>query len=92
MGRDADLCHYAVAPAQPTRKRVAVYLGLAVLLAAASLVAANSRGGTPSKFPRVVVPGSSGVCTSPPNGALYSNAVDGAQMTVCISITLAATM
>src|SRR6266566_7772933 len=75
----------AVVSAQGARKRVAVCLGLAVLLASASLLAVNGPGGSRSRFPRVVVPGSSGVCTSPPNGSLYSNAVDGAQMTVCIS-------
>jgi hypothetical protein len=75
----------AVAPVHPTRNRVAVYVGLAVLLTSACLLAVSGRGGSRSKFPRVVVPGSSGVCTSPPNGSLYSNAVDGAQMTVCIS-------
>ena len=37
--------------------RRSVYLGLAVLLAAASLVAVNARGGASTKFPRVLVPG-----------------------------------
>ena len=76
-----------VAPARRGRKEsgLALYLGFAVLLAAASLVAVNSRGGTPSKFPRVLVPGSSAACTSPPNGFLFSQFVDGTQMNVCIS-------
>ena len=73
--------------ARPGRevKRLSVYLGLAVLLAAASLVAVNSRGGASTKFPRVLVPGSSGACSSPPNGALFTQADGGAQITVCIS-------
>jgi hypothetical protein len=67
-------------------KRLSVYLGLAVLLAAASLVAVNSHGGaSASKFPRVLVPGSSASCSTPPNGFLFSKFVDGAQMNVCIS-------
>lgn len=76
-----------VAPARRgrTESGLALYLGFAVLLAAASLVAVNSRGGTPSKFPRVLVPGSSAACTSPPNGFLFSQFVDGTQMNVCIS-------
>src|SRR5437660_114126 len=73
------------APAPRTRKRGAVYLGLAVLLAAASLVAMNSRGGTASKFPRVLVPGSGIVCSTPPNGFRFSKGVDGVRMNVCIS-------
>jgi hypothetical protein len=68
-----------------TRKRLAVHLGLAVLLATAALVAVNGHRASQSRFPRVLVPGSGGVCTSPPNGALYSKAVDGVQMNVCIS-------
>jgi hypothetical protein len=69
------------------KRRPSVYLGLAVLLATASLVAANSKDGrgAAAKFPRVVVPGSGGVCTSPPNGALFSATDGGVQMNVCIS-------
>jgi hypothetical protein len=67
-------------------KRLSLYLGLAVLLAAASLVAVNNRGGPASKFPRVLVPGSSGTCDGTPgNGFLFSKAVDGVRMNVCIS-------
>jgi hypothetical protein len=83
-----ELALYAQEPSAGTGRggrRLSVYLGLAVLLAAASLVAVNGRGGAPSRFPRVVVPGSGGLCTSPPNGALFTQAVDGMQIKVCIS-------
>jgi hypothetical protein len=75
----------SIAPGRRRGRRLAVYLGLAVLLAAASLVAVSSRGGAPSKFPRVLVPGSSAGCTTPPNGFLFSQVVDGARLSVCIS-------
>ena len=75
----------SIAPVGRRGKRPSVYLGLAVLLAAVSLVAVNSRGGAASKFPRVVAPGSGGVCTSPPNGALFSGTDGGVQINVCIS-------
>jgi hypothetical protein len=58
---------------------------VAMLLAAASLVAVHARGGASTKFPRVLVPGSGGACSSPPNGALFSQTADGAQLTACIS-------
>src|SRR5437764_9287605 len=73
------------APAPRTAKRAAVYVGLAALLAAASLAAVNNRGGTASKFPRVLVPGSGSVCSTPPSGFLFSKAVDGVRMNVCVS-------
>src|SRR5439155_19612333 len=73
------------APAQRTAKRAAVYVALAALLATASLVAVSNRGGTASKFPRVLVPGSGSLCSSPPNGFLFSKGVDGVRMIVCIS-------
>lgn len=76
----------STAPVRDKRRRISVYLGSAVLLAAASLVAVNSHGGNaPAKFPRVVAPGSSGLCSTPPNGFLFSQVVDGSQMNVCIS-------
>jgi hypothetical protein len=75
----------SVAPAVRKSRRLSVYLGLAVLLAAMSLVAVRSHSGGASAFPRVLVPGSSAACTSPPNGFLFSQTVDGAQMNVCIS-------
>jgi hypothetical protein len=67
------------------RRRLGLSLALAILSAMVSLVAMKAGGGEGASFPRVIHPRSSGVCTSPPNGALYSNAVDGAQMNVCIS-------
>jgi hypothetical protein len=68
------------------RLSLSLYLGLAVLLTAASLVAMNSRGGAASKFPRVLVPRSGGTCNGTPgNGFLFTQVVDGAQMNVCIS-------
>ena len=82
------LALYAQEPVTDSRRaerRLAVYAGLAVLLAAASLVAVNGRGGAAPKFPRVLVPGSSPTCTSPPNGFLFSQTVDGSTFQVCIS-------
>jgi hypothetical protein len=64
---------------------VAVYLGLAVLLATASLVALNSRGGESTPIARVIRPKAGSACSSPPNGYLYSNTVDGTTMNVCVS-------
>src|SRR3989442_13134139 len=80
-------CYFSASatPSRRTRKWVVVYLGIAVLLATATLVAVKGHVGSQSRFPRVLVPGSGGVCTSPPNGVLYSKAGDGVQMNVCIS-------
>ena len=76
----------SVPTAGRTRRRLALYLGLAVLLAAASLVAVNSRGGEAAKVPRVLVPSAGSACNSTPgNGFGYTNTVDGTTMTVCIS-------
>jgi hypothetical protein len=67
-------------------KRLPVYLGLAVLLAAASLVAVHSRDGTPSKFPRVIMPGQGSACNGTPgNGFLFTGTADGVTLQVCIS-------
>jgi hypothetical protein len=79
---------YIAEPIAPARRRargLVLYVGFAVLLAAASLVAVNSRGGAAVKLPRVLLPGSSGLCSAPPNGFLFSQVVDGSQMNVCIS-------
>ena len=73
------------ATANTRRAKVSVHAGLAVLLAAALLVAVNSRTGTAPNRPRVLVPGSSPTCTSPPTGFLFSRVVDGVRMDVCIS-------
>jgi hypothetical protein len=73
------------ATANTRRAKVSVHAGLAVLLAAALLVAVNSRTGTAPNLPRVLVPGSSPTCTSPPTGFLFSRVVDGVRMDVCIS-------
>jgi hypothetical protein len=65
---------------------LSVHLGLAVLLAVASLVAVGSRGGgSAAKPPSVVIPHSGSSCSSPPNGFLYSDTVDGTTMNVCVS-------
>jgi hypothetical protein len=61
-------------------RRLSVYLGLAVLLAAASLMAVNNRGGAASKLPRVLVPRSSAGCAG-----LFNGSDAYVQMTVCIS-------
>jgi hypothetical protein len=64
-------------------RRFSIYLGLA-LLAAGLLVAVNE-GGAASRFPRVLVPGSSATCTTPPTGFLFSQTKDGSTFQVCIS-------
>jgi hypothetical protein len=69
----------------PSWRRRCVALGSAILLAAASFLALASRDDPGARLPRVILPGSGGVCTAPPNGALFSQAVDGVQMNVCIS-------
>ena len=66
-------------------KRLSLYLGSAVLVAAASLAAISGRNSAPRRSPRVLVPRDGGTCSSPPNGFLFSQTVDGVQMSVCVS-------
>jgi hypothetical protein len=74
------------APAARKGRRLAVYLGLAVLLAAASLIAVNGRDGAESTFPRVIMPGSGSACDGTPgNGFEFSSTTDGVAFRVCIS-------
>jgi hypothetical protein len=65
--------------------RLVVYIGMVVLIAAASLVAVNGRNGASSKLAQVLLPRSGAACTSPPNGFLWTLAVDNTQLRVCIS-------
>ena len=66
-------------------KRLPVYLGLAALLAAASLAAVNAAGGK-APSPRVIRPGAGSACNGTPgNGFLYANTVDGTTLRVCVS-------
>jgi hypothetical protein len=65
-------------------KRLPVSIGLAALLAAASLVAVNAQGGKPPN-PRIMQPKASSNCTTPPNGFLWSKTVDDTTFQVCIS-------
>jgi hypothetical protein len=66
-------------------RRVSVYIGVTVLLAAALLVAVNtSRDKTPSPI-RLVQPKAAPTCTTPPDGFLWSKTVDDTTFQVCIS-------
>jgi hypothetical protein len=83
-----QLARYVQGP-NAARRRGAIliplYVGLALLLAGASLVAVNSRGGHAGSLVRMIPPHAGSACTSPPNGYLYSNTVDGTLMKVCVS-------
>jgi hypothetical protein len=75
----------SIAPLARKGRRLSVYVGLAVLLAAASLVAVNTGGGGSASIARVIHPKAGSACTTPPNGFAYTNTVDGTTMKVCIS-------
>jgi hypothetical protein len=67
------------------RRMLSLYLGLAVLLAAASLVAINAGAGHSASPRWIIHPKAGSACTTPPNGYSYVNTVDGTLMQVCVS-------
>ena len=61
----------SVPTAGRTGRRLALYLGLAVLLAAATLVAVNSRGGSSREAPAGARPGSQGPPATAPRATAF---------------------
>jgi len=74
-----------IAPRRMEVKRLSVYLGLAVLLAAASIMAVQRDSDRSAPIARVIYPKAGSACTTPPNGYLYTNTVDGTTFNVCVS-------
>jgi hypothetical protein len=66
-------------------RRVFVYIGLALLLAAALLGAVNARGEKAPRPLRIVQPKANPSCTTAPNGFLWSKTADDTTFQVCIS-------